>query len=181
MAAVVTGYNVPMEIRTLVDDDLPAAHALWAATDHLGPVASAEVAQLRAFEPELVLVAHDEDGLAGVVLGSFDGRRGWINRLAVATRARRRGVAAALVAELERRLTARGCVQVNLLVLEDNVGGRGFWTAAGYGDGWSLRMHHKRLDGTARPSPSGLADGAGTPGRTDVGDAGGRGTDRPAC
>jgi hypothetical protein len=62
-----------MDIRTLADDDLPAAHALWSRTDHLGPVPDAEVAGLRAFEPELVLAAHDGEGLVGVVLGSFDG------------------------------------------------------------------------------------------------------------
>lgn len=149
-----TGYNNGMDIRTLADEDLPAAHALWSRTDHLGPVPDAEVAQLRAFEPDLVLAAHDADGLVGVVLGSFDGRRGWINRLAVDDRARRRGVARALVAELERRLEARGCVQVNLLVLEDNRAGRALWSATGYGAGWPLLLHHKRLDG---PTPAGPA------------------------
>jgi ribosomal protein S18 acetylase RimI-like enzyme len=160
----VNGYNGPMRIRTLTDDDLPAAHALWEATEHLGPVAAAEVAQLRAFEPELVLAAHDDDGLVGVVLGSFDGRRGWINRLAVGERARRRGVARSLVTELEHRLRERGCVQVNLLVLDENVGGRAFWTAAGYGDGWSLRMHAKRLDGVVGTGPPWAADADGTRG-----------------
>jgi ribosomal protein S18 acetylase RimI-like enzyme len=142
-----------MHIRTLADHDLPAAHALWARAEHLGPAPEAEVAQLRAFEPELVLAAHDEDGLLGVVLGSFDGRRGWINRLAVDARARRLGVGRALVAELEHRLRQRGCIQVNLLVLEDNVPGRAFWSAVGYGDGWPLRLHVKRLDGVRRPGP----------------------------
>ena len=149
-----TGYNDGMDIRTLADEDLPAAQALWSRTDHLGPVPDAEVAQLRTFEPDLVLAAHDADGLVGVALGSFDGRRGWINRLAVDDRARRRGVARALAAELERRLEARGCVQVNLLVLEDNRPGQAFWTAAGYGAGWPLLLHHKRLDGPTSDGPA---------------------------
>ncbi|MFU8841291.1 MAG: GNAT family N-acetyltransferase [Nitriliruptoraceae bacterium] len=170
-----------MRIRTLLDGDLPAAHALWAVTDHLGPIPAAEVAQLRAFEPELVLGAHDDDGLVGVVLGSFDGRRGWINRLAVAERARRRGVARALVAELEHRLRERGCVQVNLLVLDDNVAGRAFWSAAGYGDGWSLRMHAKRLDGTVRSGPPWVAD-LGEPAEADpTGGCGPADPATPAC
>jgi ribosomal protein S18 acetylase RimI-like enzyme len=171
----VTGYNGHMHIRTLADHDLPAAHALWARTEHLGPAPEAEVAQLRAFEPELVLAAHDEHGLLGVVLGSFDGRRGWINRLAVDGRARRLGVARALVEELERRLRERGCVQVNLLVLEDNAAGRAFWTAVGYGDGWSLRLHVKRLDGALRPGPPWAADAA------ERGGGCGPATSTPAC
>lgn len=169
-----------MDIRTLNDADLPAAHELWARTDHLGPIPDAEVAQLRAFSPDLVLAAHDDQGLVGVVLGSFDGRRGWINRLAVDGRARRRGVARALVTELERRLTALGCVQVNLLVLDDNLDGRAFWTAAGYGQGWGLRMHRKRLDGPADDGPPWSSDGVGT-GSGEPGAACGQDPATPPC
>ena len=121
-------------MRALEDDDLDAALALWAATEQLGPIYREELDQLRAHDPGLVLVAVEAASgqPLGVVLGSFDGRRGWISRLAVAQSARRRGVGRQLVAEVEDRLAARGCRQVNLLTFADNRAGRAMWEALGY-------------------------------------------------
>lgn len=138
-----------MRTRPLSDPDLDAALALWARSEHLGPVPRAEVEQLRAFDPELVLVADLDGEVVGVVLGSFDGRRGWINRLAVDPSVRRRGVGRALVRELERRLAARGCVQVNLLVFDDNDGGRALWRELGYGELERVVLCSRRLDDPA--------------------------------
>ncbi|MFB9234885.1 GNAT family N-acetyltransferase [Plantactinospora siamensis] len=70
--------------------------------------------------------------LVGVVLGTFDGRRGWILRLAVPPTHRRRGVASLLVDELEGRFRRLGCPRVNLLVMPDNAAGLRFWQALGY-------------------------------------------------
>jgi ribosomal protein S18 acetylase RimI-like enzyme len=141
------GYNAGMDVHPLDDRHLDAAHELWDRTEHLGPVPRDEVAALRAVDPELVLGASRDGRLVGVVLGSFDGRRGWINRLAVAPDARRGGTGAALVSELERRLQARGCRQVNLLVFGDNVGGRAFWDRRGYTATTPVVLYHRRLDG----------------------------------
>lgn len=81
----------------------------------------------------LVLVDTDEDGeIAGAVLGTFDGRRGSVNRLAVRRDRRGRGIAAGLMASLEERLAAIGCPKVNLLVEPDNADVVSFYTALGY-------------------------------------------------
>jgi ribosomal protein S18 acetylase RimI-like enzyme len=149
-----------MKLRTLVDGDLDDALALWARTEHLGAVPRTEVEALMGHDGELVLAALEggDDGsaelLVGVVLGSFDGRRGWIQRLAVDPPARRRGVGAALVAELERRLAVRGCVQVNLLVHSPNEEGRAFWARRGYQGSDDLTMYRRRLD-DSEPAPYG--------------------------
>src|SRR5262245_14922321 len=55
-----------------------------------------------------VLVAEADGRLVGSVIGVFDGWRGNIYRLAVHPGHRRRGVARTLVAEVEKRLSARG-------------------------------------------------------------------------
>lgn len=129
----VVGYNDGMRIDTLTDDQVDAALVLWASTEHLGPVAPEELDQIRRHDADLVLGARDDDGrLLGVVIGAWDGRRGMINRLAVAPAARRRGVAQALAKEIEERLHARGCRRVSLLVFAGNGGGRDFWRKAGY-------------------------------------------------
>ncbi len=137
---------VTVAVRTFVDDDLDGALALWADTEHLGPVALDDLHRVRGATPELVLVAEDEGRVVGVVLGSDDARRGWINRLAVAATERRRGIARALIAELESRLRARGCVQVNLLVYAHNPAGRALWDGLGYTSSDDLVMYRRRLD-----------------------------------
>jgi ribosomal protein S18 acetylase RimI-like enzyme len=80
----------------------------------------AELQAILVRDPELVVVAEDTDGLAAAVLGTFDGRRGWVNRLATRPDQRGHGHASAVLAELERRLSAQGCRKVNLLIELDN-------------------------------------------------------------
>ncbi len=143
-----TGASRGFTVATFRDHHLDAALALWAATEHLGPTPPDEVAALRAHDPGLVLVAEDDRQVLGVVLGSFDGRRGWISRLAVTDAARRRGVARALVAEVERRLAARGCRQVNLLTFDDNEGGRALWESLGYRGIDRVVLYSRALDGS---------------------------------
>ena len=83
--------------------------------------------------PDLLLVADDVGaGVVGVVLGTFDGRRGWIHRLAVHPDHRRKGLATSLVGELEQRLATRGARRINLLVMPDNSDGLRFWQRLGH-------------------------------------------------
>lgn len=81
----------------------------------------------------LVLVEEDPAGqMTGTVFGSYDGVRGWVHRLATRPDRRRRGIGAALLAELERRLLALGCPKVNLLIEPDNTAVAGFYARFGY-------------------------------------------------
>lgn len=83
-------------------------------------------------DPQLFLVAEVDQEIAGVLLGTYDGRRGMILRLAVDPAHRRRGLATMLVAEIEKRFQALGCPRVNLLVLPQDTAALGFWQALGY-------------------------------------------------
>lgn len=112
--------------------DYPAAARLWQATGR-DSVPEVELRATLKHGPGLMLVAAaDDDDIVGVVLGTFDGRRGWIHRLAVHQDHRRAGLASALVNELERRLIARGALRINLLVMPDNAQGLAFWQRVGY-------------------------------------------------
>jgi len=94
---------------------------------------AAELRSVAAREPGLVLVDVDDQGqIAGAVLGAYDGRRGWVNRLAVRSDMRGRGIATKLMAGLEERLTAIGCPKINLLIEADNAGVVPFYQALGY-------------------------------------------------
>lgn len=138
---------MPVRVRTFRDDDLGAARELWTAAEHLGPPPTRDLDRVRAVTPELVVVAELDDAVVGVALGGDDGRRGWISRLAVAETARRRGVARALVHELEDRLAHRGCRQINVLVFADNRPGRTLWEEAGYQHSSGVVMYRRPLDG----------------------------------
>lgn len=80
----------------------------------------------------LLLVAEDAGRTVGVALVTHDGRKGWINRLAVAPGYRRRGIGASLVKEAERRLHAAGIDIIAALVENSNEESLAFFRSLGY-------------------------------------------------
>jgi len=70
----------------------------------------------------LFLVAEEGEGgrVVATVLATHDGRKGWINRLAVDAALRKRGIGARLVREAERRLEALGMDILACLIEDDN-------------------------------------------------------------
>ncbi len=83
-------------------------------------------------DPDLFLVAEDDQQILGVLLGAWDGRRGWINHLAVRSGRRRSGVGKSLVRELERRLAVKGALKVNAQVYKANRVSVGFFKSLNY-------------------------------------------------
>ena len=120
-----------MVIRDFDWPDLPGVAAVWRAAGRDG-LPEEELRATLAHGPGLMLVAEVDGGVVGVVLGTFDGRRGWVHRLAVHPAHRRAGLASALVGELEQRFRDRGAPRVNLLVMPDNADGLAFWQRLGY-------------------------------------------------
>jgi ribosomal protein S18 acetylase RimI-like enzyme len=78
------------------------------------------------------LVAEIEGKLVGSVFATHDGRKGWINRLAVSPAFRRRGIAQKLVREAEGRLAERGIEIVACLIEDANAGSKRFFESIGY-------------------------------------------------
>ncbi|MGP8134619.1 MAG: GNAT family acetyltransferase [Thermoplasmata archaeon] len=121
-------------LRAYVPGDFSSVRRLWRESGLvLGPSDTrAELERARRRNPDLFLVAEADGRLIGVVLGRFDGRRGWVNHLAVAPELRYRGIGSTLMRELERRLRAKGCPKVNLHVLRANRGICAFYERIGY-------------------------------------------------
>ncbi len=71
--------------------------------------------------PDLLLGAFEGRKLVGVVVGSYDGRKGWINRLAVDPERRRKGVARLLIARIEMALREKGARIICALVEKSNL------------------------------------------------------------
>lgn len=119
-------------IRTFDWSDYSAVARLWREVGS-GAIPEEEVQGALQHGPDLFLVADSpEHGIIGVVLGTFDGRRGWIHRLAVHPDHRRAGLATHLVKHVEQRLVAHGAPRINLLVLPDNSEALLFWQRRGY-------------------------------------------------
>jgi ribosomal protein S18 acetylase RimI-like enzyme len=83
-------------------------------------------------DPDLFLVARDGSEIVGCVMGGWDGRRGWIYHLAVKPSHQRRGIARALVRELELRLEGKGAKRVNAQIYHSNTASLRFFSACGY-------------------------------------------------
>ena len=81
---------------------------------------------------ELFLVGTVGSKLVGTVMAGYDGHRGWINYLAVATDCQKMGLGRRLMDEAEARLREMGCPKINLQVRNSNAGAVGFYWSIGY-------------------------------------------------
>jgi ribosomal protein S18 acetylase RimI-like enzyme len=126
-------------IRPLAPEHIDAVVHLWKQADlPYRPTGRDEPGALgtqMAANRDLFLGAFAEpDGrLAGIVIGSIDGRqKGWVNRLAVDPAFRRHGIARLLLAEIETRLKARGALLVAALIEVENDASLTLFRATGY-------------------------------------------------
>ena len=97
-------------------------------------------------EEAIFLVADEGGRLVGSVLATHDGRKGWINRLAVHPERRRSGLARQLVGSAERRLRERGIDIVACLIEDGNDTSEALFRALGYARHPDIVYHAKRFD-----------------------------------
>jgi ribosomal protein S18 acetylase RimI-like enzyme len=137
-----------VRIRDMRLDDYQAVTRLWAEAGlSYRPLGRDRPDKMRV-EMErgtaVFLVAEAGGQLVGVVLGTHDGRRGWINRLAVAPAFQRRGIASRLVREVESRVEELGIEIVAALIESENDASLGFFQAIDYLHGADIEYVSKR-------------------------------------
>ncbi len=111
-------------IRPFRIGDYEKVAALWEeAGIHYRPNGRenrARIAQEMKTGQAIFMVAAAGETIVGVVLGTHDGRKGWINRLAVAKEFRRQNIALKLVTSVENKLDELGIGVVACLIEPEN-------------------------------------------------------------
>ena len=111
-----------VSLRPLTIDDYDGLRALWEEAGlpyrPNGRDTRENISSQMRSDCSIYLVAEEDGRMVGAVLGTHDGRKGWINRLAVAPDHRKRGIAAMLVHAVEERLLERG-IEIFACQIED--------------------------------------------------------------
>ena len=111
-------------LSQITEDDVPRIIELWAdaglPTKPGGRDTVESLTRQRRASPDLFIGAFEGDRMIGVVVGSDDGRKGWVNRLAVVPDRRRSGIAIRLLNECETALRKRGRQIICALIEDDN-------------------------------------------------------------
>jgi ribosomal protein S18 acetylase RimI-like enzyme len=117
---------------------------------HLWAEAEAEPTHTDDFEslgvliehnPSALIVAEDGRSIVGSVIAAWDGWRGSVYRLVVAPSHRRLGLGGQLLREAESRMSAKGAVRLQAVVVETDPKAAGFWQASG----WEQQVYRLRF------------------------------------
>ena len=130
-------FQTSVQVRNLrFPEDYKQVFDLWQSIEkgvHVGRSDTlAEIGKKLERDPDLFLVAELDGRIIGSVIGGFDGRRGIIYHLAVASTFRGQGVGSRLMDEVESRLRAKGCLKCYLLVTIDNSEVEGYYLQRGW-------------------------------------------------
>jgi ribosomal protein S18 acetylase RimI-like enzyme len=137
-----------MEIRKLTIDQYEELVNLWRRAGlpfkPKGRDSKEAIARQMNANPEFFLGAFENGRLVGAVIVSSDGRKGWINRLAVDPDFRRRGVASTLVAEAEKVLRKHGIRIFCALIEDGNEASKRLFKKCGYVEHHDIIYFSKR-------------------------------------
>ena len=137
-----------MEYRTLGPEDHDDIISVWKRAGlpikPRGRDSKEEMAHQMALDPEMFLGCYVDGRLTGMIMGSYDSRKGYINRLAVVKEHRRKGIARALVAEMEKRLRERGFRIITILVEDRSPESMALFSSLGYYRHEDIHYYSKR-------------------------------------
>lgn len=134
-----------MKIRAYKKEDQQKIIDLWKACNLIVPWNDPvnDIKRKLKVNPELFLVGLHEGQVVAAVMGGYEGRRGWINNLAVAPECRKKGLGRKIMEHVESLLKEKGCPKINLQVREKNTEVIGFYNAIGYRDDKVLSLGKK--------------------------------------
>lgn len=102
-----------MNLRSIVPEDYQKLIDFWRENYFVKGIDSYDRFKLFLKKnPELSVLMETDDQIIGTALGSFDGRRGYIQKLVVKKDFQRKGIGKQLVKEVMKRLKSLGVVYV---------------------------------------------------------------------
>ncbi|MFQ6001110.1 MAG: GNAT family N-acetyltransferase [Anaerolineae bacterium] len=136
MSAVWRRRTIKIGIRSLAIEDYKALVTLWQRAGlKFKPRGrdSREALRRQLRQGRVTLLGAEKEGrLIGVVMVSHDGRKGWINRLAVDPVYRRQGLGARLIAAAEEELHDQGVEVIAALIEAENEPSLNLFQKEGY-------------------------------------------------
>ena len=124
-----------MMIEEMTLSDYEEVYELWKTSPGVGLSDADSIDGIgKMFErnPGMSFVARENGALAGAVLGSHDGRRGFVSHLAVLPDYRGKGVGRALVNACLVAFRSAGIKKCHIFVFKKNVDGQEFWKRLGW-------------------------------------------------
>jgi ribosomal protein S18 acetylase RimI-like enzyme len=111
-----------MNLRTIVIDDYQKLVPFWKKNYFVNEMDSFK--RLKLFlekNPDLSVLIEENGGIIGTALGSFDGRRGYLQKVVTDKDSRRKGMGKQLVKEVLKRLQSLGGTYIPINVEENLV------------------------------------------------------------
>jgi ribosomal protein S18 acetylase RimI-like enzyme len=140
---------MPVTYRNLKREDYQQMIKVWNNSGLLirptGRDSHENIAAEMRRHPEFFIGAFDNEHLIGLVVASSDGRKGWINRLAVLPDYRGRGLARELIKRSEEVLYKSGVEILACLILDDNTASIRLFESEGYSHWPSVYYFRKVL------------------------------------
>lgn len=102
-----------MNIKTIAIEDYDNLISFWKENYFVGEMD--EIERFKLFlkkNPRLSLLMEDKGKIVGTVLGSFDGRRGYLQKVVTDKKYRKKGIAKKLVEEAIGRLRKLGALYI---------------------------------------------------------------------
>lgn len=135
-------------IRPLTIDDYDQIIDLWADSGlPFKPEGrdSREMMGVEMLLPQTIFLGLFEDSrMLALGLGNYDGRRGWVNRVAVDTGRRGEGLAGKIIVEIEENLREQGAVVLCALIEDVNYPSISCFQKNGYTCEDSIKYFTKR-------------------------------------
>lgn len=123
-------------IRTMTIEDYEGVYALWMSIKGFAMRSIDDskegVARFLLRNPDISVVAVEDDRIIGAILCGHDGRRGCLYHVCVRQECRMRGVGKAMVVYCMERLKAEQISKVSLIAFTANDVGNAFWRRIGW-------------------------------------------------
>ncbi len=131
-------------IRKMDISDYQSVIELWGQTENLSLKDADSRENIGAYlsrNEGLSFVAISNGDIVGAVLVGTDGRRGYLQHLAVSQLLRGQGIGKSLVDEATQALARMGIAKTHLFVLNENLSAQGFYHKMGWFPRDDVRMY----------------------------------------